>query len=118
MKRTIPIILSLALLCISCGGKESKKVVDSTVKELVNRAEEKFRSANQSDAVRYLKTKHRIEMAEDIYNNHISPSPCPTCNGYGVVYRIDAYGNAITDAYGNIQFLFCPMCGGSGQIPQ
>ena len=96
------------MLCISCG-KASK------AKPLIEDAVETYKAANRSDAIRYLKTKNRIEMAEDIYNNYISSSPCSMCNGYGVVYKTDAYGNAITDYYGNVQLFFCPVCGGSGE---
>lgn len=108
MKISTLLIFVLPMLCISCG-KPSK------AKPLIEDAVEAYKAANRSDAIRYLKTKNRIEMAEDIYNNYISSSPCSMCNGYGVVYKTDAYGNAITDYYGNVLLFFCPTCGGSGE---
>lgn len=108
MKKTILPILFLSMLIASCG-KASK--AEPIVKEAI----EAYKAANRSDAVRYLKMKHRLEMAENVYNNYISSYPCSMCNGYGVVYKTDDYGNAVTDDYGNVQLFFCPTCGGSGE---
>lgn len=89
----------------SCGGK-GKRIGEKIYQE--------YKAASKSDAVQYLKLKSRFEQAERIYNDMVY-SPCATCNGYGVVYLVDEYGYAITDAYGNYQFRFCPTCGGSGK---
>lgn len=95
-------------LTSSCKNASKAKPV---IEEVVN----SYKAASKSDAIRYLKTKNRMEMAEDLYNEITAPDPCSTCNGYGVVYQIDSYGNPVTDYYGNIQFLYCPSCGGTGQ---
>ncbi|MBQ2980142.1 MAG: hypothetical protein IJE18_08565 [Bacteroidaceae bacterium] len=102
----VAIVLSVGL-CISCRNSSNTKLfVDKAVKE--------YRAASKSDAVRYLKTQNRINQAERLIDNYYSSSSCSTCNGYGVVYQVDAYGNVITDYYGNTIYYFCPTCGGSG----
>ena len=105
MKKNLLLIVALSALSLSCNG--FKKGARYAYKE--------YQAASKSDAVRYLKSQNRKQMAEDLYNDYIASSPCSTCNGYGVVYEIDSYGNAITDGYGNVQLFFCPDCGGNGQ---
>ena len=39
--------------------------------------------------------------------------PCPHCQGNGMVYATDIYGNLIYDYYGNTQVVYCPQCGGN-----
>ena len=41
---------------------------------------------------------------------------CPYCNGGGIVYATDMYGNVLVDYYGNPQTITCGNCGGSGQV--
>lgn len=41
---------------------------------------------------------------------------CPYCNGGGIVYVTDMYGNVLVDYYGNPQTITCGNCGGSGQV--
>lgn len=80
MKRLIPLIFALPMLRISCGkASKAKPLIEDTV--------ETYKAANRSGAIRYLKTKNRIEIAENIYNSYISSSPCSMCNGYGIVYK-------------------------------
>lgn len=50
MKRLIPLIFVLSILCISCG-KASK------AKPLIEDAVETYKAANLSDAIRYLKNE-------------------------------------------------------------
>lgn len=104
--KKIPILILcvLVLTSISSCRKDSSKVVKS-IKE--------WRAASKSDAIQFLKWKHRFEQAEKVYNNMIY-SPCSTCNGTGVVYQIDPYGNIVTDYYGNVQYFWCPSCAGTG----
>lgn len=101
------LLVMLGMVCSCRNASKAKPVIE----EVVN----SYKAASKSDAIRYLKTKNRMEMAEDLYNEITVPNPCSTCNGYGVVYQIDSYGNPVTDYYGNIQFLYCPSCGGTGQ---
>ena len=96
----VAIVLSMGL-CVSC--RNTSKTTDF-VKKAVN----KYRAANESDAIRYLKMRNRINQVEKLINNNTSY--CSTCNGYGVVYQIDEYGNVITDYYGNTIFYLCPSC--------
>lgn len=86
----------------------------SKARPIIEKAAAEWRAASKSDAVRYLKTQNRIQMAEDIYNGYTSSTPCSTCNDYGVVYQVDTYGNIVTDYNGNVQYFFCPTCGGTG----
>jgi len=80
MKRLIPLNFVLSMSCISCGkSSKAKPLIEDTV--------EIYKAANRSDAICYLKTKIRIEIAENIYNSYISSSPCSMCNGYGIVYK-------------------------------
>ena len=108
--KKIGIFLAIALsigMCVSC---KNPKPVGEAVKKFAK----KYRAASKSDALRDLKFKHRFEKAQELYDNYTSSSPCGTCNGYGVVYQVDSYGNVITDYDGNTIFYFCPSCGGSG----
>ena len=41
---------------------------------------------------------------------------CPYCNGGGIVYARDIYGNVLIDYYGNPQTTVCGNCGGNGQV--
>lgn len=109
MKETVfkgVILLMLLIPTISsCRGK-GKRVAEKVYKE--------YKAASKSDAVQYLKRKNQYDQAKKIYDG-IFNSPCNTCNGYGVVYLVDAYGYAITDYNGNYQFQLCPHCGGTGE---
>lgn len=112
MKKTIVSSMALGIVCslsfLSCGkASKAKPVIEKAYKE--------YKAASKSDAVQYLKWKHRYEQAERIYNEITTLSPCGTCNGYGVVYLVDEYGYAITDYNGNYQFQLCPYCGGTGK---
>lgn len=109
--KTINCICVVAIL--SLGFSSCNKA--SKVTPIVEKAASEWKAANESDAIRFLKMKNRLQMAEDIYNGYIAPSPCFTCNGYGVVYQIDLNGNVVTDGYGNIQYYFCPTCSGTGR---
>lgn len=102
-------LASISAITLSSCNNPSK------VKTVIEKGVKSYKAASKTDAVRYLKAKHRMEMANDIYNGYIAPLPCSTCNGYGVVYQIDAYGNAITDYYGNILYSYCPHCNGTGR---
>lgn len=99
-------IILLTGFCVSCRNS-------SKAKRFVEKAVNEYRAASKSDAVRYLKTRNRINKAKELLDNYTSSSSCSTCNGYGVVYQVDIYGNVITDYYGNTIFYFCPECGGA-----
>lgn len=87
----------------------------SKIKPLVDDVLKSYKAASKTDAIRYLKAKNRMDIVNRIRSGHIVPTPCSTCNGYGVVYQIDAYGNAVTDYYGNILYFYCPHCNGTGK---
>lgn len=107
--------LACAGVCVAALALSSSCKNASKAKPIVDEVVNSYKAASKSDAIRYLKMQNRIQMAEDIYNDLTAPNPCSTCNGYGVVYQIDPYGNAVRDYYGNVQFFYCPTCGGTGQ---
>lgn len=104
-------ILVACLACVfcfsSCNGKSAK-----TTERVVKETWQKYRKASQSDGVRYLKSKHKLEQIENAINKY---NVCNTCSGWGVVYHVDNYGNLITDYYGNPKLFECEHCGGSGK---
>ncbi|MFR8948224.1 MAG: hypothetical protein ACLVJI_03550 [Bacilli bacterium] len=48
--------------------------------------------------------------------SQVNYATCPYCNGGGIVYATDMYGNVLVDYYGNPQTITCGNCGGSGQV--
>lgn len=109
IKNVVAVVLAIlfAGMLSSCRNvSKAKPVIEDIYKE--------YKAASKSDAVKYLKWKNRYEQAERVYNNTIH-TPCGTCNGYGVVYLVNEYGQALTDYDGNYQFQLCPNCGGTGE---
>lgn len=101
------VILACAFCFSSCNGKSAK-----TTERVVKEAFQEYRKVSQNDGVRYLRTKHKLEQIDNAINQR---NVCHTCDGYGVVYHIDNYGNIITDYYGNPALFTCDQCGGSGK---
>ncbi|MCQ2075461.1 MAG: hypothetical protein MJZ20_00275 [Bacteroidaceae bacterium] len=101
---SIIMVLLVSLVCFSsCNGK-SAKIGKSLYKEL--------KKVNESDGVRYLKMKNRMNQLENVINEY---NVCSTCGGYGVVYWVDEDGYYDTDSYGNPQIHICKDCGGDGK---
>lgn len=73
---------------------------------------------------KYRKIKKSAKRANDFFEEddeaERTPQPvytiCPQCQGNGMVYMTDIYGNMVFDYYGNPQVTYCPRCGGIGQI--
>lgn len=109
MKRFSLLVAGLAcVLCLSsCNGKTAK-----TTGRVVKEAWQEYRKVSQSNGVRYLKAKNKLEQIDNAINRY---NVCDACDGWGVVYHVDNYGNIITDYYGNPALFTCDYCGGSGK---
>ncbi len=104
-------IVVCAFVLTLCGCKDAR-----TTKKVIDTVRKEYKALNSNNAYKYHKYKHRYETAKKYINNSNQTHLCGTCNGYGVLYLIDAYGNAITDGYGNFQFTSCSNCGGNGYV--
>ena len=81
-------------------------------------ADDAYRSTRSS---RPSRPRHHSSYGDD--DNEYEETPpqayyatCPYCNGGGIVYVTDMYGNVLVDYYGNPQTSSCGNCGGSGQV--
>lgn len=128
MKKVICITL-LGVFVIglsSCGGSSGKRaateVIESIEKEAgslernVGRMERSTKNANKAS-----KSRRRHNRGDNCYEEtETTPQPvtvpCPHCQGNGMVYATDMYGNLIYDYYGNPQVVYCPQCGGKGVV--
>ena len=53
---------------------------------------------------------------KSIFENQSRIVPCARCSGQGFLYRVDNYGNILTDYNGNAIVVSCPNCGGKGVV--
>ena len=113
MKKIIIIvaIACCAIVLVSCNGrtaKQGKKVVVNLYRE--------YKAMTESDAYRYYQMQRRINTFNELRQNM---SKCSTCSGYGIVYKVDDYGNYYGqyDGYGNFYptIYECPACYGTGR---
>lgn len=105
---SIIIVILVSVICFSsCNGK-SAKYGERAVKNLYK----EYKKVNESEGVRYLKMKNRMNQLENVINEY---NVCSTCGGYGVVYCVDEDGYYYTDSYGNPQLYTCDDCGGDGK---
>lgn len=94
-------------------------VVEENANKASKSAEEEYNSYNSYQKYRKAKKwQDRIENCFDEDENvETTPQPvtipCPHCQGNGMVYATDMYGNLIYDYYGNPQVVYCPQCGGN-----
>lgn len=112
MKIAKVVVIALTTIAANTVASSCNKAPKSV--PVIKKAYDEIRAASKSDAIQYLKWQHRLEQAERVYNN-LTVNPCVYCNGYGVVYQVDQYGNALIDYNGNYQIVFCPACGGTGE---
>lgn len=97
-------------------------VVEENANKASNSAEEEYNSYNSYQKYRKAKKwQDRIENCfEEDEEVETTPQPvtipCPHCQGNGMVYATDMYGNLIYDYYGNPQVVYCPQCGGNGVV--
>lgn len=126
---------------ISCKGSAGKKAATETLEFIEKKAASKAASSVEREAGQVERAIE--ENADDAYRSTRSSRPsrprhyssyddddndyedtqsqvnyatCPYCNGGGIVYATDMYGNVLVDYYGNPQTITCGNCGGSGQV--
>lgn len=133
-------VLGLTLFT-SCKGSAGKKAATETLEFIEKKAANKAASSVEREAGQVERAIE--ENADDAYRSTRSSRPsrprhhssyddddndyedtqsqayyatCPYCNGGGIVYATDMYGNVLVDYYGNPQTITCGNCGGSGQV--
>jgi len=106
---TLSVILCVALSLVSCkNGKQAKQIINVVKNE--------YKALNESSAYKNAKARLRYERAKEYINSSYTYSICSTCNGYGMLYLADEYGNAVTDYNGNFTFVECEDCRGNGYV--
>ena len=144
-KSNLTIMLFFSVLGLtfftSCNGSAGKKAATETLEFIEKKAASKAASSVEREAGQVERTIE--ENADDAYRSTRSSRPsrprhlssyddddndyedtqsqanyatCPYCNGGGIVYATDMYGNVLVDYYGNPQTITCGNCGGSGQV--
>lgn len=125
----------------SCKGSAGKKAATETLEFIEKKVASKAASSVEREAGQVERAIE--ENADDAYRSTRSSRPsrprhyssyddddndyedtqsqvnyatCPYCNGGGIVYATDMYGNVLVDYYGNPQTITCGNCGGSGQV--
>lgn len=103
------IVLCGTMSLVSCkNGKQAKQIYNVVRKE--------YKALNENNAYKNAKARFRYERAKEYLNDSYTYSLCSSCNGYGVLYLADEYGNAIVDDYGNFSFVQCDDCDGNGYV--
>lgn len=97
----IALVLTLGLT--SCGGasKRASKYIEKNsgkIEEFI-----KGRKVNPSRAKKLFENQSRVV-------------PCARCSQQGFLFRVDNYGNILTDYNGNVLVVTCPNCGGKGVV--
>lgn len=125
----------------SCKGSAGKKAATETLEFIEKKAASKAASSvereagqveraieeNADDAYRSTRSsrlsrpRHYSSYDDDDNDyedtqSQVNYATCPYCNGGGIVYATDMYGNVLVDYYGNPQTITCGNCGGSGQV--
>lgn len=141
-KSNLTIMLFFSVLGLtfftSCKGSAGKKAATETLEFIEKEAASKAASSVEREAGQVERAIE--ENADDAYRSTRSSRPrhyssyddddndyedtqsqanyatCPYCNGGGIVYATDMYGNVLVDYYGNPQTITCGNCGGSGQV--
>lgn len=142
-KSILTILLSFSVLGLtfltSCKGSAGKKAATETLEYIERKAADKAASSVEREAGQVERAVE--EDADDAYRSTRKTSrprhhssyddddndyedtqsqanyaTCPYCNGGGIVYATDMYGNVLVDYYGNPQTITCGNCGGSGQV--
>lgn len=91
-------------------------IVEENANKLNESAEDEY-----SIYRKYRKAKKWKDRIENSFGEdeevETAPQPvtvsCSHCQGNGMVYATDMYGNLIYDYYGNPQVVYCPQCGGN-----
>ena len=144
-KSNLTIMLFFSVLGLtfftSCKGSAGKKAATETLEFIEKKAASKAAGSvereagqvkraideNADDAYRSTRSSHpnrpRHHSSYDDGDNDYEDTQsqayyatCPYCNGGGIVYATDMYGNVLVDYYGNPQTITCGNCGGSGEV--
>lgn len=137
----LSILFVSAISFTSCKGSAGKKAATETLEFIERKAASKAASSVEREAGQVERALE--ENADDAYRSTRSSRPsrprhhssyddgdndyedtqsqayyatCPYCNGGGIIYATDMYGNVLVDYYGNPQTITCGNCGGSGQV--
>lgn len=143
---TLSLLFGVCLMFSSCRGSGGKKVATEAIEFFEKEAGgiernatrlEKGASSIGDDASKVnSKTQERYsgsglrrakkasEQIDGLFGEDEEPERmpqpvaviCPQCQGAGMVYMTDMYGNVVFDYYGNPQVVPCPNCGGTGQV--
>lgn len=138
---TISILIGVCLLLSSCKGSGGKKAATEAMEFLeketgsIERNASRIEKDNASKLhnnlqeeygsySKYRRAKQRVEKIDKYLGEdedpESTPQPvsidCPRCQGNGMVYMTDMYGNVVFDYYGNPQVVTCPNCGGTRQV--
>lgn len=144
-KSNLTIMLFFSVLGLtfftSCKGSAGKKAATETLEFIEKKAASKAASSVEREAGQVERAIE--ENADDAYRSTRSSRPsrprhyssyddddndyedtqsqanyatCQYCNGGGIVYATDMYGNVLVDYYGNPQTITYGNCGGSGQV--
>ena len=122
----LTVIVFAAFLVSSCKGSAGKKAATETIEFIEKESSHygddvgKLLDEEGTKAVKSYESKprmRRLHHGNDDASSYQQPTivMCGQCNGTGMVYLLDGYGNIMTDYYGNPQIAPCPACGGSGQ---
>ena len=137
--------LGLCLTTTSCNGSAGKKAATEVIKAFEKESGSLERNAGRFERAavsaegssgklskeaeeeystysKYRKAKKWGERVDNCLGNDDESEPqavtitCPQCQGNGIVYATDMYGNVIYDYYGNAQTTYCPNCQGNGPV--
>lgn len=79
-------------------------------------ADDAYRSTRKTSRPRHYSSYDDDDNDYEDTQSQANYATCPYCNGGGIVYATDMYGNVLVDYYGNPQTITCGNCGGSGQV--
>ena len=129
----VSLLVGACFLSTSCRGAGGKKAATEAVEYVERKAatmgddasrlsresEEEYSSYSNYRKARKLQDRiDRISEEDEETGGMSQPVtiPCPHCQGNGMVYVTDTYGNMMFDYYGNPQVTYCPQCGGTKQV--
>ena len=112
---TLEFIEKKAASKAACSVEREAGQVERAIEENADDAYRSTRSSRPSRPRHYSSYDDDDNDYEDT-QSQVNYATCPYCNGGGIVYATDMYGNVLVDYYGNPQTITCGNCGGSGQV--
>lgn len=106
------LVVIIALGIVSCKGKSGERIIKG-----VEDAVEHYHPKPGPRTLDHVKDAYEYitDDNEPQYQPQATIVLCGQCGGTGAVYMLDAYGNYMTDYYGNPVVGPCGACGGTGQ---